>query len=114
MGLKTMRGFSWWLDSMLFRLRQNTLYSDIQDIEMGIKILKKGGIWRTIYRFESNLDYTLQEQIRLLEFLKKQNMEFIAFRGKQRNELIALNLQFQIENVDFGAEGPIPEGATHG
>ena len=77
MSLKTESGLQYGISKFFWKIRENMLYSDIQDIERGISILsKKEGFGdkfnNLIYRVEMNTSYSIEENIEIMKLLIKQ------------------------------------------
>ena len=97
MSLKTERGLGYWFDNLWYKLQENIRYSDIQDVERGIGILKKGGFWSNIYLIDCHSCYGRNMHIKLLELIKKQQKEELELFKKHRVEIHDFNVKLAVE-----------------
>ena len=99
MGLRTETGLQYKIDRWFWKIRENMLYSDIQDIEHGLDTLsEEKGVWnklnKKLYQAEMNSTYTSKENIKIMKLLIKQKKEFINMRIEHRKQLHNLNVKF--------------------
>lgn len=105
MGLKNEKGIRYKIDELWFKIKENMLYSDIQDIKAGIETLKNGSkhskylymqeckpVWSFVRDDKSN--YTVEEKIKVLELLLIQKKVSISMRRKHKDQLHELNKSF--------------------
>ena len=82
MGLRTEKGLQYKIGRWFWKIRENMLYSDIQDIEHGIDILSKTKCgWnkfnKVMYQSEMNTTYKPEENLEIMKLLIKQKKDFI-------------------------------------
>ena len=99
MGLRTEKGLQYRIARWFWKIRENMLYSDIQDIEHGIDTLSKpdrgwNKFSKTMYQAEMNTTYTTEENLEIMKLLIKQKKEFIETRRRHAKQIHDLNVKF--------------------
>ena len=99
MGLRTEKGLQYKIGRWFWKIRENMLYSDIQDIEHGIDTLSKpdrgwNKVSKTMYQAEMNTSYTTEENLEIMKLLIKQKKEFIEMRRRHAKQIHDLNVKF--------------------
>ena len=99
MGLRTEKGLQYKIGRWFWKIRENMLYSDIQDIEHGIDTLSKTkGGWnkfnKVMYQSEMNTTYKPEENLEIMKLLIKQKKDFIEMRRKHAKQIHDLNVKF--------------------
>ena len=99
MGLRTEKGLQYKIGRWFWKIRENMLYSDIQDIEHGIDTLSTPNrgwdkVSKIIYQAEMNTSYNTEENLEIMNLLIKQKKEFIEMRRKHTKQIHDLNVKF--------------------
>ena len=99
MGLRIEKGLQYKIGRWLWKIRENMVYSDIQDIKHGIETLsKKKGLWnkfnKIIYQSEMNTSYSTEENLEIMKLLIKQKREIIEIRRRHAKQIHDLNVKF--------------------
>ena len=96
MGLRQEKGWNFKLSELWFKIRENMLYSDIQDIKCGVGTLSKKGFIQKAYMAEINSSYNAEENITIMNLLIKQKQDIILMRRKHRKQIHDLNVKYNI------------------